>query len=197
MTGLEQHGDVSTPFRRVADPNSAAWTRAGLREAAITHEVLMGAQDNLTNVLAVMLGVAIGAGRAELVALAGASAAVAEAVSMGGVLYSATRATQRGRAATGAHAGAGVQLGPAASGTVTFAAALVAGLVPLLPFAVLPLALAVVASVAISLVSLFVLGSWTGRIGGAVWWRDGVRLLVVGSVAAVAAALVGTALRVA
>jgi hypothetical protein len=40
-------------------------------------EVLMGAQDNLTNVLAVVLGVAVGAGRAELVALAGTAAAVA------------------------------------------------------------------------------------------------------------------------
>ncbi len=41
-----------------------------------------GAQDRLTNVLAVMLGVTVGAGRSDLVALAGISAAVAEAVSM-------------------------------------------------------------------------------------------------------------------
>ena len=52
----------------------------------------MGAQDNLTNVLAVMLGVSIGSGRASMVALACLSAAVAEAVSMGGVLYTSTRA---------------------------------------------------------------------------------------------------------
>jgi VIT1/CCC1 family predicted Fe2+/Mn2+ transporter len=170
----------------------------GVGSSAITHEVLMGAQDNLTNVLAVMLGVTIGSGRAELVALAGASAAVAEAVSMGGVLYSATRAGERSSAqgATAADAPPD-RLRPAASGFVTFVAALVAGMLPLLPFTVLPLSTAVAVSVSVSLVALFVLGSWAGRIGGAVWWRDGVRLLVVGSVAALAAVTVGAVLRVA
>jgi hypothetical protein len=46
-------------------------------ERATLREVLMGAQDNLTNVLAVVLGVAIGAGRSDLVALAGLAAGVA------------------------------------------------------------------------------------------------------------------------
>ena len=61
-------------------------------ERAAVREILMGAQDNLTNVLAVMLGVSIGSGRSDLVAPACISSAVAEAVSMGGVLYSSTRA---------------------------------------------------------------------------------------------------------
>lgn len=55
---------------------------------------------------------------------------------------------------------------------------------------------AVVVSVATSVVALFALGSWTGKISGAVWWRDGLRLLLVASVAAFAAAAVGTTLRV-
>ena len=158
----------------------------------------MGAQDNLTNVLAVMLGVAVGAGRADLVALAGASAAVAEAISMGGVLYSATRA---GRLAQKADQADAVQeparLGPLASGIVTCTAALIAGLLPLLPFAFLRLEAAVAVSVAISLVALVALGSWTGRIGGVAWWRDGLRMLVIGGLAAIAAASVGSLLRVA
>ena len=192
---------VSGPFGSTNRDNldrELARRHADVRAAAITHEVLMGAQDNLTNVLAVMLGVAIGAGRAELVALAGASAAVAEAVSMGGVLYSATRARELsdGRRSMNAHDGGHV-LRPAASGVVTFMAALVAGLFPLLPFGFLELHLAVVTSVVISLIALFALGSWTGRIGGAVWWRDGVRLLAIGSIAAVASAGVGALMRVA
>jgi VIT1/CCC1 family predicted Fe2+/Mn2+ transporter len=172
---------------------------ARFREAAITHEVLMGAQDNLTNVLAVMLGVAVGAGRSELVALAGASAAVAEAISMGGVLYSATRALDLTKARSGSTESRAdaVALGPAASGLVTVVAGLIAGMLPLLPFVFLPLPAAVAVSVATSLVALFALGSWTGRVGGAVWWQDGLRLLVVGSVAAIAAAAVGAVLRVA
>jgi VIT1/CCC1 family predicted Fe2+/Mn2+ transporter len=173
--------------------------RAGFRlpDAAITHEVLMGAQDNLTNVLAVMLGVAVGAGRSELVALAGASAALAEAISMGGVLYSSTRATELADAREDPKAGRPRHgLRPLASGAVCTVAALIAGALPLLPFVVLPLQAAVAVSVVLSLVALFALGSWTGRIGGVVWWRDGLRLLVVGSLAAIAAALVGSILRV-
>lgn len=158
----------------------------------------MGAQDNLTNVLAVVLGVAVGAGRADLVALAGTSAALAEAISMGGVLYSATRASDlhlvRGRDDTPVQP---AHLQPMASGLVTFVAALLAGLLPLVPFAVLPLEAAVAVAVVVSLTALFVLGSWTGQVGGAAWWREGVRLLIVGGLAAVAAALVGTVLRVA
>jgi VIT1/CCC1 family predicted Fe2+/Mn2+ transporter len=172
--------------------------RARVTEQAVLREILMGAQDNLTNVLAVMLGVAVGSGERELVALAGAAAAVAEAISMGGVLYSATRANERSQAHDGGTASErSAMLGPVASGSLTFVAALVAGMLPLLPFAILGLEAAVAVSVAISLVALFGLGAWTGRTGGAVWWRDGLRLLVVGSAAAVAAAGVGMLLRVA
>jgi VIT1/CCC1 family predicted Fe2+/Mn2+ transporter len=158
-------------------------------QRAALREILMGAQDNLTNVLSVMLGVSVGAGRADLVALAGVSAAVAEAVSMGGVLYSSTRAERLN----------GIEnngLTAAQSGVTCFAAALVAGLVPLAPFVFLPLPAAAILATLISLTALFALGSWTGTISGVSWWRDGVRLLAVACGAALAAALVGTMLRV-
>jgi VIT1/CCC1 family predicted Fe2+/Mn2+ transporter len=167
-----------------------------VRQAAILHELLMGAQDNLTNVLAVMLGVMVGAGRADLAALAGASAAIAEAVSMGGVLYSSTRA---GTLGTTDQTGAGAQparLGPVASGLVTFGAALGAGLLPLVPYALFVPETAIVVSMVVSLGALFALGTWTGRLAGGVWWHEGARLLVVGTIAAVAAALTGAVLRV-
>ena len=98
--------------------------------------------------------------------------------------------------ATGTVEGTRPRLGPVASGLTTLAAALVAGLVPLAPFALLPLRYAVGATLLISVTALFALGSWTGRIGGASWWRDGLRLLLVGSVAAIASASVGLVLHV-
>ena len=171
--------------------------RRAVIERATVHEVLMGAQDNLTNVLAVMLGVSIGSGRADLVALAGMSAAVAESVSMGGVLYSSTRAER----ALETHAGstrneARSALAPVQSGAVTFAAAFLAGLIPLAPFVVLPLTVAVPVSIGVSIIALFVLGAAIGRISGAMWWRDGIRLVLVAGLAAVAAAAIGTAFRI-
>jgi VIT1/CCC1 family predicted Fe2+/Mn2+ transporter len=160
---------------------------------ATVREILMGAQDNLTNVLAVVLGVTIGSGRADFVALAGLSAGIAGSVSMGGVLYNATRA-ERMRAADDADPS---RLAPVLSGVVTAVASLIAGLIPLAPFAVLPLSSAIVVSMALSLSGLFVLGSITGRIAGGTWLTEGLRLLLIAGIAAAAAALVGSALQVA
>jgi VIT1/CCC1 family predicted Fe2+/Mn2+ transporter len=168
-------------------------------QRATVREILMGAQDNLTNVLAVVLGVTIGAGRADFVALAGLSAGIAESVSMGGVLYNATRAEQQmaarnGRTADKAHPS---DLSPALSGLVTFGASLVAGMVPLAPFAVLPISSAIVVSMGLSLVGLFALGAVTGRVAGGTWLTEGLRLVAVAGIAALAAAAVGASLRVA
>jgi VIT1/CCC1 family predicted Fe2+/Mn2+ transporter len=158
----------------------------------------MGAQDNLTNVLAVMLGVSIGTGRADLVALAGMSAAVAEAVSMGGVLYSSTRAENvlDEHARVTARTAPRIALTPVRSGLLTFVAALLGGLIPLSPFAVLPLPAAVPVSIAVSVAALFLLGTAIGRISGSMWWREGLRLVFVAGLAAIASAAIGTMLRI-
>jgi VIT1/CCC1 family predicted Fe2+/Mn2+ transporter len=153
-------------------------------------EIVMGAQDNLTNVLAVVLGVAIGSGDASTVGLAGLAAGLAEAISMAGVLYTSTRA-ERDLASA---AGGSFAKRPAVAAAATFTAALLAAIVPLWPFAVLPLGTAMAVTTALSLGALFALGSWTGRITGDRRWRSGVRFLAIGGAAAAAAALVGTVL---
>jgi VIT1/CCC1 family predicted Fe2+/Mn2+ transporter len=196
--------DEPEPVTRPRGPSDGGrpWAVRALIERATLREVLMGAQDNLTNVLAVALGVTVGAGRADLVALAGLAAACAEAVSMGGVLYTSTRAElgldalERSGATTGKAAGPTGRLTPAQSGFITFAAALVGGLVPLVPFVLLPLSTAVATSIVASVAALFALGSWTGRIAGHIWWHDGLRLLAVAVTAALVAAVVGTVLRI-
>ena len=181
----------------MTDPTRPDATRVVIERATV-REILMGAQDNLTTVLAVTLGVSIGSGRADLVALAGLSAAVAEAVSMGGVLYNSTRAEEilEARLRAGRAVMTRTTLAPAQSGVVTFVAAMLAGLIPLAPFAFLPLPAAVPVSIVVSVAAMFVVGSTIGRISGSVWWRDGLRLLVVAGLAAVAAAAVGAALRI-
>jgi VIT1/CCC1 family predicted Fe2+/Mn2+ transporter len=172
--------------------------RRALLERATVREVLMGAQDNLTNVLAVVLGVTIGAGQAELVALAGTAAAVAEAISMAGVLFTATRAEQDLDALERpvGVARRSARLGPAGAGLVTGLAALAGGLLPLAPFVFLPLGPAVITSLVISVAALFALGSATASITRRTWWRDGLRLVLIAGTAALAAALIGIALRI-
>jgi VIT1/CCC1 family predicted Fe2+/Mn2+ transporter len=182
------------PLRAAIGDERVGVLRRLLQQATV-REILMGAQDNLTNVLAVVLGVTIGAGRADFVALAGLSAGIAESVSMGGVLYNATRAERltavRDNTTTDAN-----HLSPVLSGLVTFSSSLVAGLLPLLPFALLPVSSAILVSMAVSLVGLFILGSVTGRVAGGSWATEGLRLVAVAGIAAVAAAVVGSAMHV-
>ncbi len=162
-------------------------------ERTTLREVLMGAQDNLTNVMAVVLGVAVGAGRADLVALAGLAAGVAESISMAGVLYTSTRAERDLAHARGAP---GPLLEPWQAGAVCFVAALIAGIVPLAPFAVLALRQALALSFGLSIVALFALGSWTATVTGRSWRAEGLRLVFIAGAAAIAAAAIGAVLRV-
>lgn len=171
--------------------------------ATVLREIVMGAQDNLTNVLAVVLGVAIGAGDVRTVALAGLAAGIAEAISMGGVLYTSTQAERDlalemsdGVAEEAAPVLAVFVRDPRRAAIVTAAAALVAALVPLAPFAVLPLRPAMFTSAVVSLGALFGLGSWTGTVTRRMWWRAGARFAAIGGLAALGAAVVGVMLRV-
>ena len=165
-------------------------------QRTLLREVLMGAQDNLTNVLAVVLGVAVGAGRADMVALAGLAAGIAEAISMGGVLYTSTQAERDLDPGAWRQVAGRRRLSPLEAGAVTFAAGIVAGMVPLLPFIVLPLVDAIAVCLVISVTALFGLGTWTASVTGRSRLRDGLRLVTIAGTAAVAAALVGAALHV-
>lgn len=181
---------MDTELRPTTRPGTGV-AAATPRGAGSLREVIMGAQDNLTNVLAVVLGVAVGSGEVSTVALAGLAAGVAEAISMGGVLFTATKA--EGDLASSR--GQPFAKRPARAAAVTFVAALVAALIPLAPFAVLSLGSAMVAAAVLSLATLFVIGAWTGGITGGAWWRAGVRFVTIGGLAALASALVGVALK--
>jgi predicted membrane protein (TIGR00267 family) len=176
--------------------------RARTFGAADLREVILGAQDNLINVLATVLGVAIGAGRADMVALAGLATGVAEAISMGGVLYTSTCAERDlDKQAAGAAEDDDAPpmrlrtKDPMRAAVVTFIAALIAAAIPLSPFAVLPLRPAMLASALVSIGALFVLGGWKGGVTARSWWRDGLQFVAIGSVAALASALIGIGLR--
>jgi VIT1/CCC1 family predicted Fe2+/Mn2+ transporter len=195
--------DTAAP-RSVSPATTASATSRRSVERALLREVLMGAQDNLTNVLAVVLGVAVGAGRADMVALAGLAAGIAEAISMGGVLYTGTQAdrdldAQAARESTVASSpevAARPRLTPFQAGAVTFGAGMVAGLVPLVPFMLLPLLPAMAVCVGISILALFGLGTWTASVTGRSRIRDGIRLVLIAGTAALAAAIVGAMLRI-
>ena len=163
-------------------------------------EIILGAQDNLINVLATVLGVAIGSGRVEMVALAGLASGVAEAISMGGVLYTSTCAERDLHLSSGAADGGNIPIhlrikNPLRAAIVTFIAAFVAALIPLAPFAFLGLGWAMVVSALLSIAALFALGGWKARVTRRPWWIDGLTFVAIGGLAAIASAIIGVLLK--
>jgi predicted membrane protein (TIGR00267 family) len=179
--------------RRHVDPPASTVGSTDLRE------VILGAQDNLINVLATVLGVAIGAGRTDIVALAGLATGLAESISMGGVLYTSTCAERdlhdREASVKGPDVVGPFTKDPVRAGLVTFLAALVAAAIPLVPFAFLSLHVAMAVSALLSVIALFALGGWKGKVTARSRVHDGVQFVVIGTAAALASALIGVLLR--
>ncbi|VVB73903.1 VIT family protein [uncultured archaeon] len=73
---------------------------------------------------------------------------------------------------------------PARDGAAMFLTSIAAGLVPLLPFVLLPPANSVAVSVALTLAALFLTGALKGRFVAMDWKRSGLEMLVVGALAA-------------
>jgi VIT1/CCC1 family predicted Fe2+/Mn2+ transporter len=184
---------METKLRVVRDELEAA--EAAPRGSSTLREIILGAQDNLINVLATVLGVAIGSGSVRIVAMAGLASGIAEAISMGGVLYTSTCAERDLLARAGGTAEGRAVRDPLTAAVVTFAAALVAAAIPLAPFVVLPIRAATVAAGVVSVVALFGLGGYKAGVTRRPWWRDGLQFIMIGGLAALASALIGAALR--
>jgi VIT1/CCC1 family predicted Fe2+/Mn2+ transporter len=82
---------------------------------------------------------------------------------------------------------------PLGHGVATYLAFIVAGLIPLLPYLVpgLSEALALQFSIVLTALTLFVSGALRARVYPIPWWRAGLEMLLVGSLAAIAAYTVG------
>lgn len=78
-------------------------------------------------------------------------------------------------------------------GIVMFFSYVLGGLIPLIPYLILPLASAIVISIGITLIGLFALGSYTTRYTKRSWWKAGLEMLGLASAAAVVGYAVGQA----
>ncbi|GAC1416350.1 MAG: hypothetical protein NVSMB57_11760 [Actinomycetota bacterium] len=226
------------------EPHTQQSGRSGLRE------IVLGAQDNLTNSLAIILGVAVGSGALKTVVLAGIAAGLAQSLSMGAVVYTSTKAERdlwfhseaqerreiaeipdveraevreiyEAQGFTGDVLNEIVrvvtsdedrwvrvmmteELGltpeppkPAVRAAITtLVAGLVAAAVPVIPFLVISLHPAMIASSALSISVLFMLGAWKGRVTGGRPLREGLELVVIAGLAAGAAVAIGSILKV-
>ena len=82
---------------------------------------------------------------------------------------------------------------PLSNAVVMGIAYVAGGLVPVLPYILLPIATAMPVSIVGTLIALFLFGGLKGRVVKQSWWRSGLEMLVVAGLAALAGYLIGRA----
>jgi len=214
------------------------------KPAALFKDFILGGQDGLVNVLGIVLGLAAGTGNSKLIILAGLAATFAEAVSMGAVSYTSTKAEAdfyesqekqeeyeienypdierkeiyniyykkgfRGKLLNDVvknitsnkkrwkdtmmkeELGLNKEFtNPFKNAIVVFFAAIIGSLIPLMPFFFLNLYPAVISSLIISAIALFITGAIEAKLTIGNWVKKGIQLTVIGMTAAAIGFIIG------
>ena len=148
-------------------------------------DIIYGANDGIITTFAVVAGVTGGALSPATVLIVGVANLFADGLSMGVGNYLSIRSHESARAAQDLPE---EEASPARHGLATLLAFVVAGAVPLLPFAAgTPKEMQFVLSVILTLTALFVVGSLRTLVTIDRWWTAGLEMLALGALVAGAA----------
>ena len=151
---------------------------------------MFGVQDGLVSTTGVVVGISAGVSDPRIIILASFVAVSVEASSMAAGQYSSEKAVHQ-MDKTGKHKDNLI-----VGASLMFFSYLFAGLVPILPFLLLPIDNARVTSIVAALASLFVVGYLKGKIVQDKAFRSATEMLVIGGLATVIGLLVGNFLKV-
>ncbi|HEX8272377.1 MAG TPA: VIT1/CCC1 transporter family protein [Longimicrobiaceae bacterium] len=175
-----------------------------LRELRRTHEppagaelvrhylrdLVYGANDGIITTFAVVTGVAGAALEPRTAIILGVANLLADGFSMGASSFLSIRSEEAVRATRGEEM---QEPFPARHGAATLGAFVLAGSVPLVPYVLAPPELRLRVAVAMTLVTLFVVGALRSLVTSLRWWRAGLEMLLVGTAAAAVSYGVGAA----
>jgi VIT1/CCC1 family predicted Fe2+/Mn2+ transporter len=184
---------------------SAAAERAALETLRRAHEprlarglvrhylrdLVYGANDGIITTFAVVTGVAGAALPVRTALILGGANLLADGFSMGASNFLAIRSDEAARLAAGEDP---AEPFPLRHGAATLLAFLLAGSIPLLPYALAPEPLRLRMAVGATLATLFVVGALRSAVTRLRWWRAGAEMLAVGAVAAAVSYAVGVLL---
>ena len=153
-------------------------------------EVIFGFEDSFVSTVGAITGMAVGSGSREIVILAGLVVIFVEATSMAGGSYLSDKVKHDMVIAQGGD-GRDKEHSPISAGVVMGLSYLAAGIFPLLPYLLLPVAQAIIPSVVLTLVMLFSVGVGQTHFTKRTWWKSGGEMFLVGGAAIVLGFLVG------
>lgn len=145
--------------------------------------ITFGFEDSLVSTTGVIAGVSTGTQDPKVILLAASVTIVVEALSMGAGQYLSERAVQQMERRQDSNLLIG--------GGLMFTSYAVAGLIPLLPVALLPFPNSVFVSIALAFAGLFLLGYVKGKIVHVKPMRSGLEILIIGGVATLLGVLAG------
>jgi predicted membrane protein (TIGR00267 family) len=174
---------VTNHKRLVHVPAAKGWARN-------LHDLILGGQDGLVNVLGIVLGVAAATASTRIVLISGLAATFAESISMGAVAYTSAKAA-KGYYLSVSKKPPKEYEDPLESGLIVGFSAVGGSLIPLLPFFFLPVAPSMWWAVVICAISLFIVGAVKAKITVGNWLKSGIEMTIIGMTAAIAGYLIG------
>ena len=154
-------------------------------------DLVYGANDGIITTFAVVAGVSGGDLSLRVVLIIGAANLFADGLSMGVGNYLSVRSHESVLEAQDLPE---EEASPARHGMATFAAFVLAGVVPLVPYMIPALQVDRFAlSIVLTLVALFGVGASRALIANVTWWRGGLEMLGLGAIVAAAAYASGAA----
>lgn len=154
---------------------------------------IFGVEDSLVSTVGLLSGIAAGGVSRPTIFLTGVVLIFVEAFSMGVGSYLSTKSEHEYLNNHGFWQKKRASAAPAS--LVMFAAYIIAGVVPLIPYVFLPVGYALAVSVVCSLTSLFLLGLWTGAVTHVHPIKTAVRMLLFGGTAIFIGLMVGMIVR--
>lgn len=150
--------------------------------------VIFGCEDGLVSTTGSVIGISVGSRDPQIVILAGLVIITVEAISMAAGEFLSQEAVQE-------LDGDKRKSRPVFAALLMLMSYFVAGMIPLTPFLLFSLNKAIIISIGLAFISLFLLGVAKGKVIGVSKFKSGLKILIVGGVATTIGILVGVLLK--
>ncbi|TAL50718.1 hypothetical protein EPN81_01925 [Patescibacteria group bacterium] len=162
-------------------------------------EIVFGLEDSLVSTLGAITGIAVGTGSQYIVILSGLVLIAAEATSMSAGSYLSTKHAREAEILF--HQRKGLEIHVEASHPIRAAIVmgvfyLLGGIVPLVPYFLLPVGQAVIPAIVVTAVTLFLVGAWAASFTKTSKIKSGIEMTLVSLAAATIGYVIGRAVAV-
>ena len=160
-----------------------------LKSVTYFRNFVFGVEDSLVSTVGLLSGIAAASVSKSVILITGTVLIFVEAFSMGAGSFLSEHSAE-----DYIYRGSSNSRKPGVSSIIMFFSYLISGLIPLVPYIILPIKYALWISILLSLVFLFVLGVISGKVTKTGISKSALRMFVVGGIAILIGALVGKTL---